>query len=140
MKYLLALPFFLGLALTPQQNNTRQQIDEIMGLQEKAWNIGSLEGFMNAYWKSDSLRFIGSKGISYGWHKALENYKRSYPSKKHMGKLKFKNLTYKPLGNKHFHINGKWTLFRDQDTLSGHYSLVWQKMNGTWKIINDHSS
>ena len=31
-------------------------------------------------------------------------------------------------------------LYRDRDTIGGHYTLVWQKIDGQWVIISDHSS
>jgi hypothetical protein len=33
-----------------------------------AWNRGDLsKRFMDTYWKSDSLMFIGKSGVTYGW-------------------------------------------------------------------------
>ncbi|MEZ4829901.1 MAG: hypothetical protein R3C61_27005 [Bacteroidia bacterium] len=44
--------------------------------QEKAWNAGDIDRFMKGYWKSDSLTFIGSSGITYGWTQTRDNYKK----------------------------------------------------------------
>ena len=60
-----------------------------MKTQEDHWNKGNIREFMNYYWKSDSLKFIGSKGITYGWQKTLDNYLKNYPNKEAMGFLKF---------------------------------------------------
>ncbi|MCG8308701.1 MAG: DUF4440 domain-containing protein, partial [Cytophagales bacterium] len=49
--------------------------------QAKCWNNGDIDCFMRDYWKSDSLMYIGKKGITYGWHKTLSNYKSRYPTK-----------------------------------------------------------
>ena len=57
--------------------------------QELAWNNGDLNGFMNYYWNNDSLKFIGSRGITCGWQKTLNNYLTSYPNKEAMGVLTF---------------------------------------------------
>src|SRR5688572_19204193 len=62
---------------------------DLMRIQEKAWNEGNLEEFMKPYIQGDSLMFIGSKGITYGWKNALERYKTSYPDKASMGELSF---------------------------------------------------
>jgi hypothetical protein len=35
---------------------------------------------------------------------------------------------------------GKFHLTRTIGDLSGHYTLVWQKIDGKWVIICDHSS
>lgn len=117
-----------------------QIIDSIMDVQEEAWNNASLEGFMQAYWKSDSLMFIGRRGITNGWQTTLTNYKNSYPDALSMGKLKFTNKHMDRLDSANAFVIGQWELFRATDTLSGHYSLVWKKLNGQWTIVADHSS
>jgi len=51
---------------------------------------------MKAYWKSEELQFGGANGITKGWQKTLNNYKRGYPNKATMGKLTFqiKDMTW----------------------------------------------
>lgn len=111
-----------------------------MDEQEASWNNADLHGFMKHYWKSDSLKFIGKRGINYGWQNTLDNYKKSYPTAEEMGKLKFHNLSTEILDDSSAFVIGKWKLQRTSDTLSGHYSLLWKKLNGNWVIVADHSS
>ena len=118
----------------------KEAIQQVMDEQEAAWNRGDLEGFMQGYWKSDSLRFIGKRGITYGWQPTLDNYKKSYPDSDAMGKLQFTNLSMEITGDSATYVIGKWELFRTTDTLAGHYSLLWKNLNGRWLIIADHSS
>jgi len=115
-------------------------IQHAMDEQQKAWNRGDLEGFMDSYWASDSLRFIGKRGITYGWRATLDNYQKSYPGPEAMGKLQFTNLSMELIGDTSAYVIGKWELFRSTDTLSGHYSLLWKNSNGKWLIVADHSS
>ncbi len=122
------------------ENRDLEIIDSIMSAQEEAWNDASLERFMQAYWKSDSLMFIGRRGITNGWQTTLTNYKNSYPDALSMGKLKFTNKHMDRLDSANAFVIGQWELFRATDTLSGHYSLVWKKLNGQWTIVADHSS
>lgn len=118
-----------------------EMIKNIMHDQELAWNRGDLDAFMEGYWKSDSLMFVGSKGPTYGWQQTLDNYKKGYPNAQAMGQLTFTNLQFSPLENDHFLVVGKWHLERtDLENLEGHYSLVWKRINGQWVIIADHSS
>jgi hypothetical protein len=46
------------------------------------------------------------------------------------------------LGEETIFVIGEWHLKRDETLgdLQGMYSLIWQKKNGTWVIITDHSS
>ncbi|MBL7828556.1 MAG: nuclear transport factor 2 family protein [Saprospiraceae bacterium] len=122
------------------QSKDERAIRSIMLEQENAWNRGDLAAFMEGYWKSDSLRFIGSKGLTYGWRQTLENYKKGYPTPDAMGQLKFTILSVEQLSNKSAFVIGKWHLTRKAGDLSGHYTLLWKKINKKWVIVADHSS
>lgn len=113
-----------------------------MAEQEEAWSSGDLNGFMEPYWKSDSLLFVGSRGPSRGWQVTLDNYRKSYPSADAMGKLTFEVEDLEPAGTDHALMLGKWHLARGEglDDLAGWFSLVWRRINGDWVIIRDHSS
>ena len=140
MKLTFLLLFGMLLSCSPNDKKVATEINAIMQTQEGAWNQGDIEAFMEPYLHNDSLVFIGSKGLNFGWQKVLDNYKSSYPTPIEMGNLKFKNKLFRPLGNQHFWVAGAWTLYREKDTLSGHYTLVWERKNNTWVIISDHSS
>jgi ketosteroid isomerase-like protein len=117
-----------------------EQIASLMTEQEKAWNKGDIDGFMVSYWHSDSLKFIGKKGITYGWKSTLENYKKSYPDKATMGTLKFTNLSIEPQSDTSCYVIGQWHLQREKDDVGGYYTLLWKKIDGKWVIVADHSS
>ncbi len=123
-----------------QPSRDRERIAEIMDAQEDAWNRGDLEGFMKAYWPSDELVFIGKSGVQKGYASTLRNYQRSYPNKERMGTLQFENLMMNGVGADHYSVIGAWTLYRTEDTLKGHYSLLWRRIAGEWLIVSDHSS
>jgi len=125
-----------------QTDVDRARILERMSAQEAAWNAGDLDGFMAAYWRSDSLLFVGRRGPSRGWDTTLDNYRRSYPDRLTMGQLTFgvEELTF--AGPDHALMLGSWRLDRTEglDTLSGWFSLVWERKQGDWVIVRDHSS
>jgi ketosteroid isomerase-like protein len=135
--FLFTLYFAIPLAA---QTADHRAIRKIMAEQELAWNRGDLPGFMEGYWKSDSLRFIGSSGLTYGWQKTLDNYKKGYPDRAAMGGLKFTILSVEKLSRRSAFVVGKWHLTREKGDLSGHYTLLWRKINGRWRIVADHSS
>lgn len=124
----------------PDPEADKRTIMESMKQSENYWNAGDLEGFMHNYWQSDSLQFIGKTGITYGWNASLERYLRSYPDKASQGTLKFDFLHLDQVEKNHYHQVGKYTLIREQDTLSGHFTLLWKKIEGEWRIVADHSS
>ena len=122
------------------QNNTENEIISILQTQDESWNNGDIDGFMQTYWKSDSLMFIGKSGVTYGWKNTLNNYKRGYPDTAAMGKLTFTLINIKKLSRKYYHVIGKWHLTRTAGNLQGHFTLLLQKIKGKWLIIADHSS
>ena len=140
MRYLpLQLCLCLGLTIFGQSKN-ESAISNILNTQASAWNRGDIEGFMKGYWENDSLMFIGKTGITYGWKKTLENYKKSYPDTVRMGKLAFTIIDIKDLSPKFIHVAGKWHLHRSVGDLEGYFTLLFKKINGRWMIIADHSS
>ena len=118
-----------------------------MATQEQAWNNGNIPDFMQYYWNNDSLKFIGSKGITYGWKKTLDNYLKSNPNKEAMGTLTFSIIEATQLSKTSIYVIGKWSLKKDASTSSvtnkpsgGHFTLLWKKINNQWVIVADHTS
>ena len=122
------------------QSKDEQAIRNAMAEQLIAWNTGDINRFMNTYWQSDSLQFIGKSGITYGWQKTLDNYKKRYPDTAAMGKLSFNFLEFKPLSPGYYFVVGKWHLQRSVGNLDGYFILLFKKIKGQWVIIADHSS
>ena len=110
-----------------------------MKTQEDSWNEGKIESFMNYYWKSDSLKFIGKKGITYGWQQTLDNYLKSYPDKATMGILKFSIKEATQLSAESIYIIGSWELQKEKP-VGGYFTLLWKKIEGKWVIVSDHTS
>ncbi len=143
MKKTLIFLFLLSLLapLSAQKHASDvQAIRAVMQTQQDAWNRGDLEAFMQGYWKSDSLRFIGSRGLTYGWQATLDNYKKGYPNRDAMGTLRFDIISVEILSRRSAFVIGKWSLVRKAGDLSGHYTLLWRKIGGKWVIVADHSS
>jgi len=122
------------------QSKDESAIRNILSNQSKAWNEGNIEGFMKGYWQNDSLMFIGKKGLTYGWKNTLSNYKKNYPDANAMGQLEFTIIKVKPLCNQYQEVIGKWHLTRRDGDLEGHFTLLFEKINGAWVIVMDHSS
>lgn len=134
----LLLVFFFSTATHAQGDEAA--IRQLLATQTTAWNRGDVEAFMQTYWKSDSLIFIGKSGVTRGWLQTLNNYKKGYPDKEAMGQLSFDIIEVRPLSSPYYFVVGKWMLQRNAGNLSGHYTLLMQKIKGEWKIVADHSS
>lgn len=139
--FLIALFFLIK---TTQAQTEEQLIQQTIYAQQTAWNNGSVDGYMDYYWQSDSLQFVSKNGVTYGWEKVKNNYKKSYNSKEKMGVLSFENLKIELLSKENpalAHVTGSWKVEQaDKNILSGYFSLVFKKINGKWLIIIDHTS
>lgn len=132
--------FLLVSLVSFSQPKEEQAIRQLLATQTESWNRGDVEGFMQTYWKSDSLMFIGKNGVHFGWQETLNNYKKGYPDTTAMGKLSFDIILVKKLSSEYYYVVGKWMLKRTIGDLSGHYDLLLRRIRGRWYIIADHSS
>ena len=137
--FLISLCLLMSM-LSYSQSKEAESIRKLLQTQTEAWNKGDIEGFMQTYWKSDSLLFIGKSGVNRGWKATLANYKKGYPDTTAMGKLFFDLIEIKQLSPEYFYVVGKWMLKRSIGDLSGHYDLLLRKIKGKWVIVADHSS
>ena len=123
-------------------DSTEQDIElikAVMSEQQEAWNNYDLEGFMEGYWKNDSLKFYGKNGVTYGWDNTLQNYKKRYPGKDHTGTLKFTIDEITAVDENSYYIMGQYHLTRDVGEANGVFLIIFRKINGEWKIIADLS-
>jgi hypothetical protein len=108
--------------------------------QQNAWNESNIEKFMEGYLKSDSMQFIGKRGINFGWKTTLENYKKGYPDTVAMGKLSFEILRVNPISADAAWLTGKFYLKRTIGDANGIFTLVFRKIDGKWLVVYDHTS
>src|ERR1700749_2215231 len=101
----------------------RQAILKVLSTQQTAWNNGDVDGFMQGYWKSDSLVFVGKAGPVYGWQGTLDRYKKSYPDKSAMGTLTFTIIKVDVMDSTNAFVLGGWALKRDKDAPGGFFTL-----------------
>lgn len=138
--FIFATIFILSSCTTPSEEQDKKDILAIMAAQELAWSKHDLEGFMQGYWKSDSLKFYGSNGVTLGWDKTLANYKRGYPTPDHSGTLKFKINDISKINDGAYFVMGEYHLTRNAGNANGIFMIIFKKIDGEWKIIADTSS
>ena len=112
---------------------------KVMKDQEIAWSNNDLEGFMQGYIKSDSLKFYGKSGLTKGWQATLDNYKKGYPTKEHSGTLTFKVNDISPIEGASYWVMGEYFLSRKVGDANGVFMIIFKKMEGEWKIVADMS-
>ena len=122
------------------QGKDELAIRNLLARQNKEWNKGDIPAFMDTYWRSDSLMFIGKSGVTYGWQQTLDNYKKGYPDTAAMGRLSFELVEVKQLSATYFFVVGKWHLARSIGDVGGAFTLLFRKIKNRWVIVADHSS
>lgn len=142
MKKLILL-FFIA-SITFAQAQTMEATDKaailkVMRIQEKAWSNYDIEGFMEGYWKSDSLKFYGSRGLTLGWQQTLDNYKKSYPTREDTGTLSFVIDDISKVADDSYWVMGQYHLKRSAGDANGVFFIIFRKIEGEWKIIADMS-
>jgi len=138
---ILSVLLLFSCALLAQNSKNWSEVNTILAVQEKAWNKGNIEAFMQGYWKNDSLKFVGKNGVVYGWQNTFDRYKKNYPDRATMGILKFDIVSKEQMGKEVYFVVGKWHLKRDEKgDVGGYFSLIFRKIKGKWFIVADHTS
>ncbi len=139
LSILLLLTLLAGPAIS-QSAQDRRAILQILKRQTEDWNTGRVDKFMNGYWPSDSLTFVGKVGITYGYEPTLANYKKRYPDRASMGMLRFDILQMDFPAPNVAYVIGRFHLKRPKiGDADGYFTLLWRKINKRWVIISDHS-
>ena len=128
----------------PLHTASRQELDiiKVILAQEKAWNLGDLDGYAKGYKDSPDTLFIGRQ-VSRGYAQMLSDYHHNYPTPNSMGTLGFSDLEVHALSETFAVVVGKYHLDRikkEGGPADGLFSLVFEKTDQGWKIVIDHTT
>ena len=128
-----------GFSQTTEQED-KEAILAVLKAQRLAWSDNNMEAFMEGYWKSDSLKFYGSNGVTSGWDNTLDRYKQAYPTPEHTGILSFKINAISKITDEAYYVMGEYHLKRTVGNATGIFMIIFKRIEGQWKIIADTSS
>ena len=129
------------------------QIEAIMRAQSEDWSRGDVEAFVSAY-SEDCTYLSATAGLSQGREALLERYRTGYPGPEAMGELSFEILEMRPAwvttrqffgvvdseGIGGMSVVARWHLgYPDREPASGLTLIVWRRIEGEWKIVQDAS-
>jgi ketosteroid isomerase-like protein len=120
--------------------SAKEDILKVLMSQQNAWNEGDIDGYMQGYLKSDSLRFASGGNVSYGWQNTFERYAAGYPDRNTMGLLTFSEIDISIISDDSALAFGKWELERSSDHPWGLFTLILKKTPEGWRIVHDHTS
>jgi len=117
-----------------------EEILDRMAIQTECWNSGDIDCFMIGYWVSDSLMFIGSEEVIYGFENTIKRYYDKYPDEESMGKLQFNVQHINKISEDAYFVVGRFHITRSIGDAEGAFTLLWRKIDGNWVIVADHTS
>ncbi len=139
MKHYIIIVLLIAACSPGKIEQDKQDIKAVLKAQQLAWSENDIDGFMDGYWKSDSLKYYGSGGLKTGWQLTLDNYKRNYPTKAETGELNFVLDDISPISRDAYYVMGQYHLTREAGNANGVFKIIFKKLNGEWKIISDLS-
>ena len=103
------------------------------------WNAGDLARFVAIY--VDDALFVTPKGVLRGKSAISARYAPSFSAGGNSrGRLSFAFLEMRGIDPTHAVLIARWTLTGATSSETGMTTLVFERRDGAWKIITDHSS
>ncbi len=135
----------IGLVLLPSaapaQNRDIAAIRAELSAIEKAWNDADIDRHVAPY--ADSATMMGSQGLIRGRTAIRGLLERGFwRDGKPMQQLRFEDVEVRLLGRGDAAIaTGRFVLTGgNKPEGSGRFSTIWEKKNGRWLTVHDHSS
>jgi hypothetical protein len=110
----------------------------ILEKQESDWNKGNLNGFISAYWDSDTLRSVTVRGIQYGKDRLQRFLTKNFPDSASMGHLDYNVIHIELIGENDALLTGKWLRKNDKKFRGGYFTVLIRKFNNKWLIVAEH--
>ncbi|NVK11417.1 MAG: nuclear transport factor 2 family protein [Gammaproteobacteria bacterium] len=108
-------------------------------IQQDAWNNGDLNVFLSIYARDEGLMVVGSDVILTGITEVRERYETAYDTSESMGQLEFELNNLYLIDDNHAWVLGSWKLTDGDAESTGFFTTLWQKNDGVWLIIRDHT-
>ena len=101
-----------------------------------AWNNDDIEGYLNGYANLPSVRYVSGKKII----KGKENIENLFRERGAKGTLSLVHFESECVSESDAVCFGQYRLTCDDDKHEGCFTVHVRKIEGSWKIISDHSS
>lgn len=139
MKYFTTLLSLLFVLTAFAQSKDEKAILAVMREEERVWNAGDIDAYVNLYAPSDSTRMLYSSGAVYGKDSILAFYKKYWP-KERMGQLTLDGERLERLSNNYYFVSGFFHVrYPNGKTINGRFSGLMKKIKGKWYLYTDHS-
>jgi uncharacterized protein (TIGR02246 family) len=116
-------------------------VESLLAHQSAAWSRGDIEAFCSVY--ADDALFLSPTGLTRGRQAVIDRYKKRYPGAAAMGTLTLEVLEVRPDAAKDpamASVAARWKIaYPGKAALEGVTLIVFRKIDGAWKIVQDAS-
>lgn len=123
------------------QSKDEKEIIASMRDEERVWNSGDIDGYVDFYLPDNTSKVITKKSIITGKKDILAYYKSYFTSKEKMGTLKLDYDAIEKVSKSIYFVSGFFHLtYTNDKPVDGRYSSLMKKVKGKWYLLTDHSS
>jgi len=116
------------------------EVRKVMMDQVRAWNAGSLDGFLDGYAHTGNVMFVSGTDVIRGFEALEARFRTRYGSPQNMGRLEFDDLQVRVLAPDAALATGSWQVETDKGRSGGRFTLLFRHKSGAWRITLDHTS
>ena len=113
-----------------------QQIKTMLKNRVDAWNDRNLDRYMADYRKFDSLSVTINGDVKKDWKPVYDVFASRFGPE--MGTLRISDIEIELVGDYASIVAANWNLQQDSKVTNGRMNLVLNKVDSSWKIINEH--
>jgi hypothetical protein len=122
------------------QNQSSQEITQVILRGYDRWNAQDLDGYMEMFWKSPDFLYAADNEIFWGWNQARAALGRGYPDRSAMGKLSSERLEIRVLTSDLATIVNSWAMRFPNAKVVGITTGTLRKFPEGWRVISGHTS
>jgi ketosteroid isomerase-like protein len=122
---------------TPIAEVDKQQILNVIGGMQAAWNRGDFRGYMDGF-MNPGVVFVSGGRFQDGWQGTLDHYIRDYSASR--GTLRFYDIQVEILSADAAQLISRFELIRPEHPQYGINTRLMRKVGGRWVIALNHVS
>ena len=113
------------------------EIISCFGTWTDAWNAGDVDGFLDGYYDSDSVRYVGGETVIRGKNNIVQHFR----SRGATGTLSLVHFEVDFISPEDAICFGQYHVVDDEEEIhEGYFTAHVRRIGDSWKIVSDHSS
>ena len=122
------------------QNQSSQEITQVILRGYDRWNAQDMDGYMEMFWKSPNFLYAVDNEIFWGWDQVRAALARGYPNRSAMGTLSSERMEIRVLTSDLATIVNSWEMRFPNAKVVGITTGTLRKFPEGWRVISGHTS